>query len=275
MTNTTGSAIYPNGLRARALLVAGLVLGATFAGPFACDPDEDELAELEAVEGFAGESLDAAAEEGSVGEISPESVEADAEVTLIPLTADEARRLRELNGEEPDASVVGGLFVLNEVMTDDEIEDFRASILAPVADTLTIEPTPSEWCTGRYLTNVTLLSNSVYFPGSPLETTAAWGPKNLGLSVNRTVSASYSTNLGVSASVVSASVGYGVTSSYGVSSSTSMYVPNGKLGTLRAYTSYKKHRWNVWDDPCVGSDKYIGVGYSFKPNGVYFESSLK
>jgi hypothetical protein len=203
-----------------------------------------------------------------------ELVQADEGITVIELTKEEAETLEVNNGGTLDENIAGGTIVLNNVLTEDEKAEYKANLLDPQSEVVLGKgDVRSKWCTGYYLSNVQYQGNSWYFGSQRIGASSGWGPITLSVSVSTSVSATFSANVGVSAEVVSAGVGYSVTASYGVSSSGTWAVPSGTYGTLEAYALHNKHTWDVWNDDCGDpADTYSGNGQSYKPNGgVYFK----
>lgn len=93
----------------------------------------------------------------------------------------------------------------------------------------------------------------------------ATGSATLGLSIQDTVSNSWSANVGVSASVVSAGVGFSVTSSRTVQYSYSITMPPNTRWQIDAYNQFKHYDYEVWS----GTTR-VGNGYARKFVGVYY-----
>lgn len=84
-------------------------------------------------------------------------------------------------------------------------------------------------------------------------------------SITRSIGASWSADVSVSASVVSAGVGYSVTSSYSVTGSCTRDT-EGRYTIIQAYPTYNVTYFDVKNS----SNTIIGGGYSIKPRGVAF-----
>ncbi len=209
------------------------------------------------------------------GEGVSEQTVGEAQGTLIELTADQARQFEVNSGGVWDEKIVGGFVVLNDTLTEEQKQSFKAEMLnrEPKAEQERAGDVQAQWCTGYYLSNVQYQGNSWYFTNKRLGSSEGWGPITLSLTVSTSVSAQWSANVGVSAEVVSAGVGYSVTATYGVSSQGSWNVPSGTYGRLEGYALHNKHTWDVWNDDCGDpADTYSGSGSSYKPNGgVYFK----
>lgn len=195
-------------------------------------------------------------------------------VTYIELTQEEAQQFEIINGGVLDENIVGGTIVLDSKMSDKEKKAYKKNLLKPRHEPQKPKGDVSAlWCTGYYVTNVAFQGDNWYFPAQRLGFSEGFGPITLSVTINQGVSATWSANVGVSAEVVSAGVGYSVTSSYSVASSGSWNVPSGTHGRLEAYALHDKHTWDVYDDDCGDpADTYVGYGSSYKPNGgVYFK----
>jgi hypothetical protein len=206
--------------------------------------------------------------------------EKDKKLTFIELTKEEAQQFEVNNGGLMDENIAGGTIVLDGELSDAQKKKYKEELLKQKkpkkqqsGDSGDIEP---QWCTGYYLKNVQYLGNTFYFPSQRLGSSEGWGPITLSVQVQTSVSATFSSNVSVSADVVSAGVGYSVTASYSVSSSGTWTVPDGNYGRLEAYALYDKHSWEVWDDDCgTPEDSHVGNGNSWKPNnGVYFKKVI-
>lgn len=106
---------------------------------------------------------------------------------------------------------------------------------------------------------------------SPIGSTSINGPAPLTLSINEGESATWSATGGVSASVVSASVGFSVTQSYNVTATGGpVNVPSGHRWSMVAYPTYSGDDFQVWVNPFIGSAYQAGSGYAGKPIGADF-----
>lgn len=90
----------------------------------------------------------------------------------------------------------------------------------------------------------------------------------LTLSINKQIAASFSANVGISASIVSAGVGFSVTETHGVTSSDSVQ-SGGKATQLVAYGKYELYNFEIWEDDLIWDD-YVGTGQALKPYSVCF-----
>ncbi|WP_246005799.1 hypothetical protein [Brevibacillus gelatini] len=91
----------------------------------------------------------------------------------------------------------------------------------------------------------------------------------LTLTVSEKVAATFSANVSVSAEIVSAGVGFNVTSEYTVTDSNTVDT-NGRFTELVAYPYYRIKYFDVYDEATFGSDNYLGSGEAWKPIGVCF-----
>ncbi len=242
-----------------------------------CDVDDDPADADEAEDG--GSAL-AVRVETFVGDEPPLLSAGPGEVTFIHLSDAEMRRI----GDEDEGPVVSGLLVLPGALSAAEIAEVKASLVLsgeepPVEEEardaldLAVETDPQFACTGRYLTNVASLGGNWYYPSEPIDVVVGQSPQVLHMSINKSIGASFTANVGVEASVVSAGVNYNVSGSYGVSSTTDWKVPADKYGKIEAFTMYYRHTWDIWYDPCFGADYKLGTGSSRRPYGVFFKTT--
>lgn len=195
-------------------------------------------------------------------------------VTYIELTKEEAQQFEINNGGTFDENIAGGTIVLDGELTKAEKKKYKEELLKPEKESKKqTGDVEANWCTGYYVTNVAFQGDTYYFPSERLGFSEGWGPITLSVSVNKEVSATWSSNTSVSVEVVEVGVGYSLTTKYGITSSGSWNVPDGTHGRLEAYALHDKHTWDVYDDDCgTAADTYVGNGKSYKPNnGVYFK----
>lgn len=124
-----------------------------------------------------------------------------------------------------------------------------------------------------YLTNK-VYTDRVYFTNSPLRTSSYSSPGGT-MTVSEGVEVTWSSNTKVTAEVLEAELGYSHTSSHNISDAQNIEVPSGKRGYVTAYALHRKTTFDVYNNPLIGSDKYVGSGSSYKPNGVRFEIVIK
>lgn len=96
------------------------------------------------------------------------------------------------------------------------------------------------------------------------------GPATATMTIKESISATWSSNTGISASTVSASLGFSVTKSFTVSDSYKVSVPKGKTYTIVARPIYMAYNFDVWYSPLIGKDYKAGTGSALKPIGVCF-----
>jgi hypothetical protein len=89
------------------------------------------------------------------------------------------------------------------------------------------------------------------------------------MTVSDSVSASFSTTVGLSSVVVSAEIGFDVTATYSISDSQNISVPYGKTYNVKAYVNNQKKSFEIWEDDLLFDD-YLGTGETYKPIGVIF-----
>lgn len=125
------------------------------------------------------------------------------------------------------------------------------------------------WFDSWTLKNVKKQSGDYYFPDSPLVSDWAYGPSNFKHIYKESVTASFSSSVGVKASVVEATVGFEVSGSKEFSREYSVEVPRGKKVNIKVYGMYEKYTFDVYKN-----DKYEGKGKAFKPIGLKFEQII-
>lgn len=125
------------------------------------------------------------------------------------------------------------------------------------------------WFDSWKIKNVKKQSGDYYFPDSPLLSDWAYGPSIFKQIYKESVSASFSSSVGVSASVVQAAVGFDVSESKEFSREYTVDVPSGKKVNIKVYGMYEKHTFDVYKN-----GKYEGNGKAFKPIGLKFEQII-
>ncbi|MDM5191183.1 hypothetical protein QUF93_00370 [Bacillus hominis] len=144
--------------------------------------------------------------------------------------------------------------------------------------------TPTEITFVRPLSQVENKSNSLQdlAPGSYYvknrSSTAACGSSilkkisgnsgSLTLSFSGKVSATWSANAGITASAVSAGVGFNVSAEYSVTQSNTIDT-NGRYAEIRAYAEYTGYHFEVWENGWF-SDSKVGNGTALRPVGICF-----
>lgn len=93
------------------------------------------------------------------------------------------------------------------------------------------------------------------------------GPDTLTISKTDSFQATMSNSFGVSASGVSASMGFTIGASYAVTFSSSTPVARGEKLNVKAYTTYQKKSASVY---ASFTNSYKGTVYAYKPTGAYF-----
>jgi hypothetical protein len=99
------------------------------------------------------------------------------------------------------------------------------------------------------------------------------GPSTIAIDITRTVTNSFSATVGVTASVVSAGVGFNVQRSESVAYRSSTQVPSGACWTIRAYNVFYEYGFEVWEEPFIGADRKIGTGTARDFRGIEFRLS--
>ena len=93
------------------------------------------------------------------------------------------------------------------------------------------------------------------------------GPDTVLISKTESFTATMSDSFGVSASGVSASVGFTIGASYSVTFSSTTPVATGERLNVKAYTTYQKKSAPVYASI---TNSYKGTVYAYKPTGAYF-----
>lgn len=98
--------------------------------------------------------------------------------------------------------------------------------------------------------------------------TSDWfdGPSSFTHSYEETVSASFSTNAGISAKALSAELGFSVTASTKLTKTYNVNIAKGKKVNLKVYVNNKKYSYSVYK-----GDKYKGTGTATEPIGLVFK----
>lgn len=110
---------------------------------------------------------------------------------------------------------------------------------------------------------------------TPIRRSYYQGPATTTMTVTESVSARWSATGGISASGVSAGVGFDVTKTYTVSDSYQVTVPAGKTAEVVAYPMYYVVYFDVWTNPVIGDAYKSGSGWAMKPSGVCFVKYLR
>lgn len=103
-----------------------------------------------------------------------------------------------------------------------------------------------------------------------IRSTSGQGPASLSLQVHHGVSATWNANVGISASIVSAGVGFDVTSDFQITALYQVEIPAGETWEVRAYPTYDIATFEVWHNPLVGDQYRAGQGEAHIPAGVCF-----
>jgi hypothetical protein len=150
------------------------------------------------------------------------------------------------------------------------IDELRASGLLTDETDLGSGPQPDWWC----VFGCTSVKNVVYVnqtnafvtqvKGSP-------GPMTLTLSGTYSVANSFSANVGVTADVVSAGVGFSVTWTASQTYSASTSVPTGACRIIKAYNTFNNYSFDVWQDQFIGDPYKIGSGVAHRFIGVWYQ----
>ena len=119
-----------------------------------------------------------------------------------------------------------------------------------------------------YLYNVSTNGNSCGI--QKLRDSYYYGPSTATMTVSADVSSTWSANVGVTSGVVSAGVGFSVTSTCGVSDAYGISVPEGKTYEVIAYPVFTNKSYSVMWHPTIGYESNAGSGNAAKAVGVCF-----
>jgi hypothetical protein len=126
---------------------------------------------------------------------------------------------------------------------------------------------------GYCITNVHTDVPTIHFRGQRWLIAAAegLGPRDLDVDVTEFAQPQISTNTSFKPGVddISNAVGYSVTTRYQVSASSRVTVNTGVFDRLEAYIAFQRAVWEIRD---AGCGVHLGVGASYKPVGVYFQT---
>lgn len=117
-----------------------------------------------------------------------------------------------------------------------------------------------------YLTNVRSVGEVRRF----IDSVSGNGPSTLSMSFTRSASNTYSANVGVTAQVVTAGVGFDVSKTRSVNYSQSVNVPSGQRWQIDARNRFNRKSYDVWWDPWIGSNSYKGSGTADDYFGVFY-----
>lgn len=137
-------------------------------------------------------------------------------------------------------------------------------------------------CNGYVVTNLVARQGSVPIdaPQYLLDSTEAWGPQTLLLSVDRHVAPqiTIASQPGVQiqkeklTKSLQHTVGFSLTHELEVTASSSTVVEEGTYARMEAYPSFQVITWDLWLDACGAfGGARIGSGAVYRPMGVYFK----
>lgn len=105
-----------------------------------------------------------------------------------------------------------------------------------------------------------------------IQRTSGPGPGTLTISVTNTVSNSFISTVTISASIVSAAVGFNVTETESITDSYTMDVPLGEIGYIEAHPYLDIYSFEVWDNPWYWWGSKVGEGEAYRVSGICFVS---
>lgn len=139
-----------------------------------------------------------------------------------------------------------------------------------------------ELCSGYVVTNLATQSGTFHIdsPQYLLDSTEAWGPQTLLLSVDRHVAPQITVAAQPGVQVqkdkltksLQGTVGFSLTHELEITASSSTVVEEGTYARLEAYPSFQVLTWDLWLDACGAfGGARLGSGAVYRPMGVYFK----
>lgn len=107
-----------------------------------------------------------------------------------------------------------------------------------------------------------------------LWTTSGWGPGPITQSRSHSIASSFSANIGISAKIVSAGIGFNVSKNYTVTDTKTLPLEKGEYGEIISYPLYRIHMFSIYKS-VPGNDKIVGKGSANEPSGVCFVTRIK
>jgi hypothetical protein len=137
-------------------------------------------------------------------------------------------------------------------------------------------------CNGYVINNLATQAGSFHLdaPQYLLDSTEAWGPQTLLLSVDRHVTPQITVAAAPGVQIqkdkltrtLQTTVGFSLSHELELTASSSTVVDEGTYARLEAYPSYQVLTWDLWLDACgpFGGAR-LGSGAVYRPMGVYFK----
>lgn len=126
-----------------------------------------------------------------------------------------------------------------------------------------------------YAKNPVVNPIEVYFPNSPDYSDWYDGPSSVSISEARGFNANYSSSVGLSKGVISATVGFDVGTQYSRTVTYSVNVDAGKKVNVKVFSNNKETKFEEWlrvtTLGIVQSDSRVGYGYGYKPIGAIWK----
>lgn len=197
-------------------------------------------------------SMQAASTVTNIPQVKSDPINLDDEYSIVPSDTD--RFIEECGWEKPtpDAKLIKVVHVRDSQAPTANSSD----LVEPMASSVYVKKTGGEF---------PLCGTTVRARTSGVGD--AQGVLTLSQSVQ--VANTFKSNVTVSASVVSAAVGFDVAKTW---NSTASYAvtTNGKDYQIVAYDDYQGQNFEVWEDPLIGFDKLIGTGTAMRQVGFCF-----
>ena len=110
---------------------------------------------------------------------------------------------------------------------------------------------------------------TTYETGKLIRRSEYQGPATATMSVTETFSATFSFDFEVGIDELNTKLGYSTTSTFSVTDSYTVPVPDGKTYALECYVNNEKKTFEIWDKDLIFDNK-VGVYYSIRPVGYVF-----
>lgn len=123
---------------------------------------------------------------------------------------------------------------------------------------------------GFLVQNVVNQGNDCYYSDDIFHTTLGGPGGTIVQTIKDEISASMSCTVGVSAEVVSAKVGFNVTSTFSISDAYSKILAPTETGAIKSWVLYNLKTYEVWNNWLIGQDTYETDGFALKPSGIMF-----
>lgn len=110
---------------------------------------------------------------------------------------------------------------------------------------------------------------TTYETGNLIRRSEYQGPSTATMSVTESFSATFSFNFEIGIDELNAALGYNRTSTFSVTDSYTVNVPNGYTYAIECYVNNEKKTFEIWDEDLIWDNK-VGDYYSIRPVGYVF-----